>query len=138
MIIMSYLGLSSQSPLAINTAAGFGVFQLTLGLIGILRPYVMLNVWEVDTSVIAAKEKNLIEALIQLYGLRNVALGLMIVAVRSFADSRTLGSVVMCGLIVAFGDGFLQKRLTGGGEWKHWSFLPAGAGLGMLLLGYFD
>ncbi|THZ06458.1 hypothetical protein D6C95_02407 [Aureobasidium pullulans] len=135
---MSYLGLSSQSPLAINTAAGFGVFQLTLGLTGILRPYVMLNVWEVDTSVIAAKEKNLIEALIQLYGLRNVALGLMIVAVRSFADSRTLGSVVMCDLIAAFGDGFLQKRLTGGGEWKHWSFLPAGAGLGMLLLGYFD
>ncbi|THW45521.1 alpha/beta-hydrolase [Aureobasidium pullulans] len=126
---MSYLGLSSQSPLAINTAAGFGVFQLTLGLTGILRPYVMLNIWEVDTSVIAAKEKNLIEALIQLYGLRNVALGLMIVAVRSFADSRTLGSVVMCDLIVAFGDGFLQKRLTGGGEWKHWSFLPAGAGL---------
>ncbi|THZ21121.1 hypothetical protein D6C91_04497 [Aureobasidium pullulans] len=81
-VIMSYLGLSSQSPLAINTAAGFGVFQLTLGLTGILRPYVMLNVWEVDTSVIAAKEKNLIEALIQLYGLRNVALGLMIVAVR--------------------------------------------------------
>ena len=59
---MSYLSLSSQSPLAINTAAGFGVFQLTLGLTGILRPYVMLNVWEVDTSVIAAKEKKLIEA----------------------------------------------------------------------------
>jgi hypothetical protein len=136
---MSFLHLSSTSALVLNTATASGVFQLTLGLMGIFTPRAILELWGIkNTAATSAKEQTLSESLIRLYGLRNAALGLMILAVRNFADSRTLGWVVLADLIVPIGDGFVQKQCTGYGEWKHWSFVPVGAGMGMLLLGYFD
>ncbi|CAD0091546.1 unnamed protein product [Aureobasidium vineae] len=136
---MSFLGLSSRSPLALNIGAASGVFQLALGLTGVFQPRVMLQeVWGFKPSTKPGEEQLLIESLMQLYGVRNIALGLMILAVRTLADSRTLGWVLMTDILVAIGDGFVQKRCTGGGEWKHWSFVPVGVGMGMLLLGYFD
>lgn len=135
---MTFLGLTSHSPLALNLTAGFGVFQLTLGLTGVFRPQTMLSVWGVETSVTSAKDQTLIEALMQLYGARNIALGIMILAVRNLGDSRTLGACVLADSIVALVDGFAQKKATRGGQWKHWSFLPIGGGLAMALLGYFD
>ncbi|CAD0096382.1 unnamed protein product [Aureobasidium mustum] len=136
---MSFLGLSSRSPFALNAGAAAGVFQVTLGLIGVFRPQVMLqDIWGFKTSTKPGQDQLVIESLMQLYGMRNVALGLMILAVRTFADSRTLAWVLMSDMLVAIGDGFIQKKATGGGEWKHWSFVPVGVGMGMLLLGYFD
>ncbi|KAG9653631.1 hypothetical protein KCU98_g8039, partial [Aureobasidium melanogenum] len=136
---MSFLGLSSRSPLSLNAGAACGVFQLTLGLIGVFRPRVMLQeIWGFKLPTKPGQEQLLIECLQQLYGIRNIALGLMILAVRTFADSRTLGWVLMTDMLVAIGDGIIQKKGTGGGEWKHWSFVPLGVGMGMLLLGYFD
>jgi hypothetical protein len=137
--IMSFLGLSSTSPFALNLGAAAGVFQLTLGLTAVVQPRVMLQeVWGFKPASTPGQDQILVESLMQLYGVRNVALGLMILAVRALADSKTLGWVVMTDLLVALGDGFVQKKCTGGGQWKHWSFLPIGVSVVMLLLGYFD
>lgn len=136
---MSFLGLSSTSPSLLNTATAFGIFQLTIGLTGVFQPRVMLNLWGFkDTATQSAKEKTVSESLMRISALRNTALGLIIVAGRNFADSKTLGLVVLADVVVASGDGFVQKQITGDGEWKHWSFVPVGLGMGMLLLGYFD
>ncbi|KAI5275374.1 hypothetical protein E4T47_01419 [Aureobasidium subglaciale] len=122
---MPLLGLTSRSPLLRNIGAGFGIFQLTLGLGGIFLPEAMI-------------QQILIEAIMQLYGTRNVALGLMILAVRKFSDSRTMGWVLMAEILVATSDGFVQERVTGGGGWQHWMFVPMAVGICMPLLGYFD
>lgn len=74
----------------------------------------------------------------QLYGIRNVALGCSIFAVWWSGDSRTLGFVVLADSFVALADGFVQKSVCGEGEWRHWSFLPVGWGLAGALMGLFD
>ena len=136
---MSFLGLSSNSPFALNLGAAAGVFQLTLGLTAIIQPRVMLqDVWGFKPAATPGQDQVLLESLMQLYGLRNIALDLMILAVRTLADSRTLGWVLMTDMLVALGDGFVQKKCTGSGQWKHWGFLPIGAAMSMLLLGHFD
>jgi hypothetical protein len=136
---MSFLGLSSNSPFALNLGAAAGVFQLTLGLTAVFQPRVMLQeVWGFKPASTPGQDQLLVECLMQLYGLRNIALGLMIMTVRALADSKTLGWVLMSDMLVALGDGFVQKKCTGGGQWKHWGVLPIGVGMGMLLLGYFD
>ncbi|KAI5199815.1 hypothetical protein E4T42_07563 [Aureobasidium subglaciale] len=133
---MPLLGLTSRSPLLRNIGAGFGIFQLTLGLGGIFLPEAMIQqVWGFQLSAVPKQTQILIEAIMQLYGTRNVALGLMILAVRKFSDSRTLGWVLMAEILVATSDGFVQERVTGGGGWQHWMFVPMAVGICMPLLG---
>ncbi|KAI5245441.1 hypothetical protein E4T43_03068 [Aureobasidium subglaciale] len=112
---MPLLGFTSRSPLLRNIGAGFGIFQLTLGLGGIFLPEAMIQqVWGFQLSAVPKQTQILIEAIMQLYGTRNVALGLMILAVRKFSDSRTMGWVLMAEILVATSDGFVQERVTGG------------------------
>ena len=96
--------------------------------------------WGFTTSKTSTKttpnnpsETRLTEAVMQLYGIRNIVLGLSIFAVWWSGDSRTLGLVVLADSLVAFGDGFVQRAVCGRGEWQHWSFLPVGWGLAGVL-----
>ncbi|KAF7890237.1 hypothetical protein EAF00_008552 [Botryotinia globosa] len=77
----------------------------------------------------------LIEALMTIYGARDIFMGLAMYA-GSYRNYKTLGWIVVAGSGVAFVDGWVCWR-AGGGQGDHWGYAPVHAGVGVLLvLGY--
>lgn len=72
-----------------------------------------------------------------MYGGRDIALGLMTLAVWARGDRRTLGLTMLASLPIALVDGFVSRDQIGGGEWGHWVFVGIGAGLAAGMLEWF-
>ena len=53
-------------------------------------------------------------------------------------DRKMMGYALLAAGTVAGVDGLISLRQCGGGQWKHWSFLPVLGGLGVGLLAWFD
>jgi hypothetical protein len=72
----------------------------------------------------------------QLYGVRNLTMGLTTLGVWYSGDRRALGFALLAGFPNALIDGFVSRWQIGGGEWAHWAFVPLGLGLAAGVLGW--
>lgn len=106
-----------------------------LGINAILRPASALSLLKFPAPRQPEGQK-LAYSLMQIYGARNVAIGLTSLFIWASGDRRALGLAMFAGLPMAIVDGFVSKAQIGSGEWGHWGFAPVAIALGAGLLGW--
>ncbi|KKK22289.1 hypothetical protein AOCH_000152 [Aspergillus ochraceoroseus] len=124
--------LSQNSALRIagncfaTTFIGFGINAL-------LRPEHALSFFEWQHPTTLA-EKQLVDSLMHVYGVRDIFMGLAIYAAAFFGTRQSLGWTLIAASSVAFADGVICWS-WGKGEWGHWGYAPIITVVGSALLG---
>ncbi|KAL3418867.1 alpha beta hydrolase fold-3 domain protein [Phlyctema vagabunda] len=127
----------SQSPALLVGASVFGTIFLGFGINAMLRPRAALAFFELGAPASAA-EQTLVDALMTVYGARDVFMGLAMYATAYAGDRAALGCLLVAGSGVALVDGFVCWRYAGKGEWSHWGYAPMLTAVGSVLLGVLD
>ncbi|OMP84851.1 hypothetical protein BK809_0001955 [Diplodia seriata] len=128
----------STPPLLLRlTATILGTIPLLFGINALLRPAHALSfftpLYPSYPPDVSSPERRLIDALLVVYGARDVFMGLAVL-VPLWAGSRKVAGVMMvAGAGVAGVDGGVC-RAAGGGEWDHWGYAPVLAGVGVALM----
>jgi hypothetical protein len=78
------------------------------------------------------------QAMMLIYGARDIFIGLAAYSSAYFGDRKSLGCITIAASAVAFADGLACRIYIGKGEWNHWSYMPLVTGVGAMLLGVFD
>ncbi|KAI0707927.1 putative integral membrane protein [Earliella scabrosa] len=124
----------SRSRILHLAATTFGTIFVAFGVNAILRPDHALTFFQFARPPANAVDKQLVDALMAIYGVRDIFMGLAIYAAALWGTPRTLGVIVLAGSTVAFADGAVCK-VNGMGEWDHWGYAPMLTLVGGLLLG---
>jgi hypothetical protein len=86
-----------------------------------------------------AADQQLVDALVIIYGARDIFIGVAIYAASFFGSKKTMGVLLMALGATAFVDGEVVRRWGGeGGEWNHWGYAPVVSVVGGLLMGVLD
>lgn len=125
---------SLSFPLRV-AATVFGTIFIGFGVNAVLRPAHALTFFELAPPKGAA-DARVVDALLAVYGVRDVFMGAAIYAAAYFGHRKALGWIVLAASAVAFADGLICK-FNGQGEWNHWGYAPMVAGVGSLLLAGF-
>ncbi|KAI0132715.1 hypothetical protein BJ170DRAFT_259307 [Xylariales sp. AK1849] len=128
----------SSSPHAhyfANAAFAVGLIPALLGINAILRPVSALSILRFSSPP-QPEAQRLTRSLIQMYGARDLTIGLTTLAVWSTGDRRALGFIMLASIPLAVVDGLVSRWQVGGGEWAHWGVIPVGLVLGAGLLGW--
>ena len=98
---------------------------LSFGVNALLRPHSALSFLPLPFPSHASSEVT-VNALIYLYGVRDIFMGLAVEAGALFGSRRVLGLILLAGASVAIADGFIVKNATPGegNEWSHWGYVP--------------
>ncbi|KAG4026263.1 hypothetical protein MFRU_043g00660 [Monilinia fructicola] len=114
----------------------FGAIFIAFGINALLRPSHALTFYRPFSLPTAPSDKALVEALMTIYGARNIFMGLSMYAASYYRNYKTLGWIVIAGSGVAFVDGWVCYK-AGGGQADHWGYAPVHTIVGTLLaLGY--
>jgi Domain of unknown function (DUF4267) len=127
--------LSHSAPLLL-AATVFGTIFLGFGINALLRPSHALTFFEVHLT--PEDLSSLITGAVIVYGIRDIFMGLAILFPAYFRARKVLGWILMAAAAVAVGDGVVCKVYVGSGEWGHWGYAPAVAGVGVVLAGVLD
>jgi hypothetical protein len=133
---MSSSKLSQSFPLPI-VASVFATIFVGFGINAILSPEHALTFFEMKPPALPA-DRNLVEALMVVYGARDIFMGLAIYSASLFGSRKSLGWTLIAGSAVAFVDGFVCRSYVGIGEWNHWGYAPVITAVGAILAGLFD
>jgi hypothetical protein len=112
-----------------------GTIPIAFGINAFVNPWHALSFFELSKPTI---NSDVAEALLLVYGARDVFMGLSICATAYYGDRRALGWILIAASAVAVFDGWVTKTYAGQGEWGHWGYAPALTGLGVVFLGAFD
>jgi hypothetical protein len=126
----------SQSPFLNLAASVFATIFVGFGVNAILRPDNALTFFEWEAPT-AASDKNLVDNLMVIYGVRDIFMGLAMYSAAYFGNRKALGWILIAGSGVAFADGVVCWN-QGKGEWNHWGYAPMLTVVGSLLLGILD
>ncbi|RPD65655.1 hypothetical protein L226DRAFT_530808 [Lentinus tigrinus ALCF2SS1-7] len=124
----------SRSPILLLVATAFGTVFIGFGINAILRPAHALTFFEFARPPTSAVDRQLVDSLMIIYGVRDIFMGLAMYAAAYFGNRKALGAIVLAASAVAFVDGAVCK-MNGEGEWSHWGYAPMVAVTGALLLG---
>jgi len=127
--------ISQSSSLSIAASAIATIF-VGFGVNAILRPDNALTFFEWEAPA-AASDKNLVDNLMIIYGVRDIFMGLAMYSTAYFGNRKALGWILIAGSAVAFADGAVCWN-QGKGEWNHWGYAPMLTVVGSLLLGILD
>ncbi|KAM0814725.1 hypothetical protein AB5N19_00515 [Seiridium cardinale] len=119
-----------------NATFVVGILPTVLGINAVLRPASALSLVGVSQPS-QPQDQKLAHFLIQMYGARNIAVGLLALLLWSRGERRTLGLGMFAMMPIALIDGFASRMQLGRGEWGYWFFVPVGAILGAGSLGWF-
>jgi hypothetical protein len=86
----------------------------------------------------SAADKKLVDALMSVYGARDIFMGLDIYSAVCFRDRKSMGWILIAASGVAFWDGAVCRTQVGKGEWNHWGYAPKLTTVGTMLRGVFD
>lgn len=126
----------SQSPGPNILANTFATIFVAFGINAILRPTQALTFFEFQPPTTAV-DKQLVDSLMAVYGVRDIFMGAAIYATGYFGTRQALGWILIAASIVAFADG-LVCWTHGQGAWNHWGYAPMITIVGSVLLGLFD
>ncbi|GME66163.1 hypothetical protein PM082_014677, partial [Neofusicoccum parvum] len=112
----------------------FGTIFIGFGINAIARPAHGLTFFELSAAA-AAADRQLVDSLMAVYGVRDVFMGAAIYAAAFFGTRRALGAIVVAGSAVAAADGWVCRVNGNGGEWNHWGYAPVLTVVGALLMG---
>lgn len=113
--------LNNDSALFV-AANVFGTIFIGFGVNAIVRPQNALSFFEMDMPT-RASDRALVEALLMVYGARDVFMGLAIYATAAAGARRACGWILLAASLVAFVDGLVCWQ-AGKGEWNHWGYAP--------------
>lgn len=143
------MSLGHRPPISSLFARGTLLVSLLPALVGInavLRPSSALEMLGFRSSFAGLstsspsptdEQDRLALALTQMYGARQLSLGLTTIAAFSVSDDPVvLGAIMLAGIPIAVIDGFVSKALTGKGQWGHWAAVPVSLVLGLGLFGW--
>ncbi|KAK8036316.1 hypothetical protein PG993_008930 [Apiospora rasikravindrae] len=82
------------------------------------------------------QDRALAQGLLRIYGVRNVVISLTLLTAWYRGHRETQGVGLVLGALMPLVDGLVFKDLLGGGEWKHWGFVPFLVGIGAGVLGW--
>ena len=114
-------------------SACFGTIFIVFGVLAIIQPARSLALFYLSLPEGAA-ERTIVEALMAVYGIRDIFIGFAIYAATWFGSNTALGWIVIAAAAVAVGDGAVCKVYAGSGEWTHWGYTPTVALVGYRLL----
>ncbi|KAF7857958.1 hypothetical protein EAF04_009315 [Stromatinia cepivora] len=114
----------------------FGTIFIIFGINALIRPSHALTFYKPFSLPKTASDAALVEALMAIYGARDIFMGLTMYAASYYRNYKILGWLVMAGSGVAFVDGWVCY-MAGGGQGDHWGYAPVHMIVGILLvLGY--
>ncbi|RMJ28735.1 integral membrane protein [Aspergillus sp. HF37] len=114
----------------------FATIFIGFGVNALLRPEHALTFFEWKPPT-ALSDRQLVESLVHLYGIRDIFMGLVMYAASFCGTRQSFGWTVLAASAVAYGDG-LVCRAWGMGEWNHWGYAPMLTVVGAALVGAFD
>ncbi|KAF9894798.1 hypothetical protein FE257_004419 [Aspergillus nanangensis] len=108
------------------------MMPIGFGINAFVRPDHALSFFEFDYPT-TAPEKQLLDAMMMVYGARDVFMGLVLAASAQFGTRKSTGWTLIFTGAVAGVDG-LVCRFYSTGEWTHWGYAPVLAVLGGFLV----
>lgn len=110
----------------------FATISVGFGVNALLRPANALEFYEL---ALPAEDgaRQVAEALLAVYGVRDIFMGAAIFAAAYFGNNKVLGWILVAGSAVAFADGAVCRVYAGTGEWSHWGYAPVFTVVGALL-----
>ncbi|GAK66375.1 uncharacterized protein PAN0_012d4597 [Moesziomyces antarcticus] len=123
---------SRLSTLLVGSSV-FATIFIGFGVNAILRPDNALTFFEFAPPL-APADKTLVKYLMTVYGVRDIFMGLAMIAAAWAREAKTLGWICVAASMVAFADGAVCWH-AGKGEWGHWSYAPMLTIIGSLLIG---
>ena len=145
--------IPSQTRWLLIAANAFASIFIAFGVNAIFRPANGLSFFEFphaapitaasskEAKAAAQQDAKVIDALMAIYGVRDIFMGVAIYAATYFSsanDRSVLGYILIATSAVAFADGVICAAHKTGAEWNHWGYAPIIAGVGATLLGVFD
>ena len=110
-------------PIIFNGSLGLGLMLVAMGTNATLRPNAHLKSLEFPVHS-EPQLKKLNHALMRIWGIRNISVGLLLSILWTTGDERLMGMGLCVSLGLPITDGFVSRLLIGGGETQHWVFPP--------------
>ncbi|RGP63967.1 hypothetical protein FSPOR_8295 [Fusarium sporotrichioides] len=110
-------------PIIFNGSLGLGLMLVSLGLNATIRPVAHLRSLEFPVPT-EPQARKLSHALMRIWGIRNISVGLLVVLIWTTKDETLMGTALAIALGMPITDGFVSRLITGGGELQHWVFPP--------------
>ena len=78
----------------------------------------------------------LVEGISRMFATTRISLGVAMLATWYYKDHRALGWSMLAGTLMTLSDGFVSLKVSGTGQWHHWSAVPVclGVAVGLLAL----
>lgn len=114
-------------------SALIGLLFLGFGANAVVNPVPALDFFQVAAPT-TEEGKLILAVLSPVYGVRDIFMGVSILAAAGFGSPRALGTIMIAGSLVAGVDGAVCKWVVGSGEMQHWGYAPTLALAGIPLL----
>lgn len=129
------MAVSQSTPVTIATIL-FGFIAIGFGIFDLVDPTGGLTFFEFEPPVLAST-KAVYDSFIYLIGIRDIFVGIAILATLYTGNRAVAGWIITAFSAVAFGDGVICYQ-HGKGEWNHWGYAPMLTICGALLMGVAD
>jgi hypothetical protein len=114
-----------------SVSAIIGTIPLGFGVNALIRPEHAITFF--NNSSYPTINRELVAALLMIYGIRDIFMGIAIYATAYYGSRRALGWIMLAGAACAGVDGLASQVHLGGGAWDHWGYAPVLAVLGLAL-----
>jgi hypothetical protein len=111
-----------------------GLIPLTYGLLAFVRPAEILQSCFGLSYPSLPSDVATVDALMAIYGARDVFMGIAIIAAGMYRTRKVLGWIILALSGVAAVDGWVCVVAKTGAEWTHWGYAPVMAVFGAWLL----
>ncbi|KAJ4243830.1 hypothetical protein NW762_014708 [Fusarium torreyae] len=123
-------------PILFNGSLGLGLMLVSLGLNATVRPNAHLKSLEFPVPT-EPQAKKFSQALMRIWGIRNITVGLLISLIWTTRDEVLMGKALLATIGMPITDGFVSRIVIGGGELQHWIFPPIIVAFSAGLLGWY-
>lgn len=114
-------------------ASILAIIPIGFGINAVLNPESALSFFELEYPILPAQQQ-LVDALLVIYGARDVFMGIATFIGMFYGGRKGLGATTLAVASMAFVDGAVCKWMVGHGEMNHWGYAPMLAALGAYLL----
>lgn len=128
----------SRSPILKLIAYLFAICSFGYGVNAIINPVFALSLFGLEYPRQFEPNKTAIDALMLIYGIRDVYMGVAMLAAVYYGHSGIIGWLTIATGGIAVADGAICYYIAGNGYWNHWTLSPVIFVVAGAFLGAFD